>query len=193
MRWKWGIFELHGFFCYNFPCMNFFRTYHEYFLGLIGVHEFFSFNFPLRNFFFCTSPTPAPPPREYISFCTSPAPTPLSFLMAPPLDPSVAQAMNFLSQNHCRKFSRFLTLIAFWLISIWPTLTAKQCCDGERARESIKRGQLLPPLSPSIIRFTGTTFSLPSQLPTVVLNSLTALLVDAFWSGVEINHIKLGF
>ena len=141
------------------------------------MHEFFSFNFPLRKFFFRTSP----------------APTPLSFLMAPPLDPSVAQAMNFLSQNHCRKFRRFLTLIAFWLISIWPTLTAKQCCDDERARESIRRGQLLPPLSPSIIRFTGTTFSLPSQLPTVVLNSLTAPLVDAFWSGVEINHIKLGF
>ena len=29
------------FFRYQIPCMNFFRPYHGYFLGLIGVHEFF--------------------------------------------------------------------------------------------------------------------------------------------------------
>ena len=40
------------FFRYQIPCMNFFRPYHEYFLGLIGVHEFFPFNFPLREYFF---------------------------------------------------------------------------------------------------------------------------------------------
>jgi len=28
-------------FRYQIPCMNFFRPWHEYFLGLIGVHEFF--------------------------------------------------------------------------------------------------------------------------------------------------------
>ena len=38
------------FFRYQIPCMNFFRPYHEYFLGLIGVHEFFPFNFPLREY-----------------------------------------------------------------------------------------------------------------------------------------------
>ena len=70
--------------------------------------------FPCANFFFVRRrQPPPPPPHEYIFVCTSPAPIPLGFLMAPPLDPSVAQAMNFLSQKHCRKFSRFLTLIAF--------------------------------------------------------------------------------
>ena len=67
-----GNFRAAGiFFRYQIPCMNFFRPYHEYFLGLIGVHEFFLFNFPLREYFFCTSPAPPPP-------------LPISFLMVRP-------------------------------------------------------------------------------------------------------------
>ena len=38
---SWGIFEPQEFFCYHIPCMNFFRPWHDYFLGLIGTHEFF--------------------------------------------------------------------------------------------------------------------------------------------------------
>ena len=37
-----GVFEAAGiFFRYQIPCMNFFRPWHEYFLGLTGVQEFF--------------------------------------------------------------------------------------------------------------------------------------------------------
>ena len=65
-----GIFEPQGcFFVFKFLVRIFFRTWHEYFLGLIDVHEFFSFNFPLREYFACTSPAPAP----------------ISFLMVRPL------------------------------------------------------------------------------------------------------------
>ena len=53
MRGGGGDFRAAGiFFRYQIPCMNFFRPYHECFLGLIGMHEFFSFNFPLREYFF---------------------------------------------------------------------------------------------------------------------------------------------
>ena len=37
-----GSFRAAGiFFRYQIPCMNFFRPWHEYFLGLTGVQEFF--------------------------------------------------------------------------------------------------------------------------------------------------------
>ena len=37
-----GNFRAAGiFFRYQIPCMNFFKPWYEYFLGLIGVHEFF--------------------------------------------------------------------------------------------------------------------------------------------------------
>ena len=56
-----GNFRAAGiFFRYQIPCMNFFKTWLEYFLGLIGVHEFFSFNFLLREYFFVLRP-PFPP------------------------------------------------------------------------------------------------------------------------------------
>ena len=65
-----GIFKPPGcFLVFKFLVRIFFRTWHEYFLGLIDVHEFFSFNFPLREYFTCTSPAPAP----------------ISFLMVRPL------------------------------------------------------------------------------------------------------------
>ena len=51
-------------FCpFQIPCMNFFRPWHEYFLGLIGVHDFFfHLIFPCANFFFYTSHPPPPFP-----------------------------------------------------------------------------------------------------------------------------------
>ena len=70
------------FFRYQIPCMNFFRPYHEYFLGLIGVQEFFSFNFPLR---------------EYIYFFVL-RPPPISFLMVRPLLLSVRSLLGY---EHC--------------------------------------------------------------------------------------------
>ena len=53
-----GIFEPQEFFSLSNSLHDFFRPWHEYFLGLIGVQEFFSFNFPLREYFFGTSPAP---------------------------------------------------------------------------------------------------------------------------------------
>ena len=60
------------FFRYQIPCMNFFRPYHEYFLGLIGVHKFFPFNFPLREYFFLYF-TPPPPPPAPLNFFNGPS------------------------------------------------------------------------------------------------------------------------
>ena len=65
--WGGGYFRAAGiFFRYQIPCMKFFRTWHEYFLGFIGVHVFFSFSFPLREYFFVYfAPPPPPPPHPY--------------------------------------------------------------------------------------------------------------------------------
>ena len=47
-----GIFEPQEFFSLSNSLHDFFRPWHEYFLGLIGAQEFFSFNFlPARIFF----------------------------------------------------------------------------------------------------------------------------------------------
>ena len=58
-----GNFRTAGiFFRYQIPWMNFFRPWHEYFLGLIGVHDFFfRLVFPCANIFFFVLRPPRPP------------------------------------------------------------------------------------------------------------------------------------
>ena len=70
---------LEKFFRYQIPCMNFFRPWHEYFLGLIGAWIFFHLIFTCANIFFVIYPPPNPPPHP------TPHPTPITFLMARPL------------------------------------------------------------------------------------------------------------
>ena len=66
--WGEGNFRAAGIlFVIKFLLWNFFRSLHEYFLGLIGVHEFFSFSFPLREYFFVLRPPPPPPPPNKFS------------------------------------------------------------------------------------------------------------------------------
>ena len=49
-----GIFSRH-----QIPCMNFFRPYHEYFLGLkLASMNFFHLIFPCENIFFVLRPPP---------------------------------------------------------------------------------------------------------------------------------------
>ena len=43
-------------FCLPFPLYEYFRSVHEYFLGLLGVHDFFKLNFLLREYFFVLHP-----------------------------------------------------------------------------------------------------------------------------------------